>query len=260
MGRRLSSIVKPPIGIEHLTERTRLFDMEFLDIESKHQSWFEAVNVAVFTAMVGHDITHDYAHIQRVVLKVHELYGSEKHHLWARGVDPLILIVAAMVHGIGGNTYAEEAATSENDLVVSRQKETRKQETQRDVTFKFLRVLGCPPAVAGPAALIASLVSVSRQIQQEDEIVGLAQAYPSLKLLQDADRLDSLGWVGITRAGSGSTIESVIRLIDEVLVGFPAKMNTRTARKEAERRWAQMAEFRDGVMGQLDCCGALRAP
>jgi uncharacterized protein len=257
MRRRLSSIHKPPIGIEHLTDCTRLFDMDFLDVSRKHRAWFERVNIAVLQNMAEQDNSHDYAHIQRVVLKAHELYAVEKHRDWTKDMDLLSLLVGAMCHGIGDITYAEEVSTHE-ERAVALQKEFRKQEKQRDLLFKFLRSLDCPPAVAGPASLMASLVATPRQVQQEKEIVDLCQAYPSLKLLQDADRLDAMGWVGIMRAGTSGNIRAFIRLVDEVLVDYPMKMHTRTARREAERRWAQMVEFRDGVMTQMDCCDALR--
>jgi len=70
------------------------------------------------------------------------------------------------------------------------------------------------------------------------------------KIVQDADRLDAIGAIGITRAFAfggkkDRSMEETLRHFDEKLLLLKDLMNTDAAREMAERRHAFMVEFLD---------------
>ncbi|KAF9700864.1 hypothetical protein EKO04_000374 [Ascochyta lentis] len=273
--RRLSSIAKPssePSSTppSHTELDTRLLDPNFFHIEDDDRHWFARVNIAVRTAMTKlHTISHDYMHVQRVAVSAFSLYLDEKHQPWTREIDPRTIVVAAMVHEIGAIRYALDHAENEKDFGPRSPDSPDKVQTiQHDLVFEFLRRLDCPPDVAGPAALMASLVSFTREMQDKEKIFEHCEAYPALKFVLDADRLDGLGFVGIARLGafgsvhagrSSDTILSMVHLIDKRCVHYVGLMKTKGGKKEAEKRWAQMLEFRDGLVSQTNCSAGLRS-
>lgn len=274
MRRRLSSIAKPspessPAPPPHTHLDTRLLNADFFNIAEDDLTWFHKVNLAVRLEMAKLSTAHDYMHIQRVTVSAYTLYLDDKHHPWARDIDARTVVVAAMVHGIGSIKYAEGiAAKNSGSVSHGRDSSDTVQHAQHDLLFNFLRHLDCPPDVAGPAALIASLVSFTRETRDRGKIQDHCEAYPALRFVQDADRLDELGCVGIARlvAGGGwgaahgdETILSIVHRIDTRLVHYVGLMKTKGGRKEAEKRWAQMLEFREGLVGQTDCSTGLKA-
>lgn len=212
--------------------------------------------------------SHDYMHIQRVTVCAYSLYLDERHLPWTRDIDPRTIVIAALVHSVGGLKYLEDASENEKDFGHRRPNSPESvQNIQHDLVFEFLRRLDCPPDVAGPAALMASLVSFKREMGDREKVQDHCEAYPALRFVQDAERLDGLGFVGIARLGmfeggggkgkGERTILEMVRLVDERFVHYVGLMKTKTGRKEAERRWGQMLEFRDGLVSQTNCAVGL---
>jgi hypothetical protein len=59
----------------HDERDTRLFSLDKLEISDKHRKWFEAINMAVRDVMnsAEYDASHDYEHIQRVLMNANRL-------------------------------------------------------------------------------------------------------------------------------------------------------------------------------------------
>lgn len=271
--RRLSSIAKPssepsPTPPPHTYRDARLLDPDFFNISDNDRSWFLQVNLTVRSEIDRLNVYYDYMHTQRVAVSAYTLYQNEKHLPWARNIDPRTIVVGALVHEIGLIKYTEDLAENEKDFG-SRQPDSPDvvQHMQHDLVFEFLRRLNCPPDVAGPAALVASLVSFTREVKDKDKIQEHCEAYPALKFVQDADRLDGLGFVGIARLGmfgcvnaeKSETILSMVHHIDTRLVHYVGLMKTKSGKKEAEKRWAQMLEFRDELVSETDCSMGLQS-
>jgi uncharacterized protein len=242
---------------------TRLISLDKLmdgaAIADKDRRWFEKINIAVRAKMnsSAYDPSHDFEHVQRVVMNAHRLWHAEKDREVFRNVDPLVVYVAAMVHDIGDGKYL-------SDELVKMETDEADQEQQRDFIESFIRESApeCPPYIWGPASHVAALVSFIREIRNPVMVAQQCAAYPALQLVQDADRLDGLGAVGIVRGavyggvteprGTG-TVRRVVHIADERHARYPEMMKTRAGKKEAAKRWEAMKEIRNQIVQQANC-------
>lgn len=211
MRRRLSSIAKPTLEPttppSHIHPDKRLLDPDFFSIDAEDLTWFHKVNLAVRRDTSKLALAHDYMHVQRVTVTAYQLYQTDASQLWAQGIDPRTVVVAAMVSSLGALKYAEDHAENLKDFGPrTHDSPDAVQNIQHDLLFDFLRRLDCPPDVAGPAALIASLISFTQECRDREKVKDNCEAYPALRFVQDAVRLDELGCVGIARLGALSKV------------------------------------------------------
>jgi uncharacterized protein len=243
---------------------TRLLNLDALmdddPITAYQREWFARVNLAVLEYMNGptYDASHDYEHCIRVVNNAHRFWKAEKHHHWAREIDPLVIYTAALVHDVGDEKY--RVAKDGAKVVLDTHEAQR--ENQCDVVRDFLDALNVPPLVAGQAAYIASYVSFTRELNDPEPVIVAMNKFPALKFVQDADRLDALGPMGIARAclfggvnehRRYNTILKFLELVEYRFVHYPGLMKTKTGKKEADKAWAYMLEFKMGMLEQANC-------
>jgi len=192
--------------------------------------------------LCGH--VHDLLHVKRVVKNA--LFLAEEE-----GADAEVVEAAAWLHDLGrpfesetGECHAVESARIARELLASHPK--------RDA---IVHCIECHRFSRGP---------------EPDTLEG--------KILQDADRLDALGAVGIARIfafggqhgrpmydegdpfadsrevarPSGKKIEpySVDHFYNKQ-IKLPSLMHTESARREAERRWAFMEKFLAELRGEI---------
>jgi uncharacterized protein len=213
-----------------------LFDMNLLGVAPSDRKWFTAVDIAIRTFMNNLDASHNYQHIRRVVSNAEYLLVKEKKHReWARTLDPVVIWVACMTHDVGDAKYKVEDETRD----------------QNDIIDDFLKGCGCPLPIRRQAAYLAARVSFTLELQDEEGIAGFAEEYPAFRIIQDADRLDGLGAVGVSRlfvyGGANEIrrqgmIDSGIKLIEERFSHYPRLMKTETGKKMAEERYKWMVE------------------
>lgn len=189
---------------------------------------------------MSHDATgHNFDHIQRVIKTV-------KHILKDEPADPLVTLAAAYLHDVADDKLVSNPQTLENEI--------------KD----FLNQLDFSNEQITEILYITHNLSFSKSLSANPPKLSLAG-----QIVQDADRLDAIGAIGITRAiyyggANSETIydpeirprekmnkseyrnlsnETIINHFYEKLLKLTAMMNTETAKKIAKNRHQYMIDF-----------------
>ncbi|KAF2243325.1 hypothetical protein BU26DRAFT_115945 [Trematosphaeria pertusa] len=222
----------------------------FPGISTKDEELVDAVTAAVIKHMAHpiYDNSHDFEHVQRVVKLAADIYQSEVATNPECRLDPLTIVLACLVHEIGDAKYKTWFESLSKIYIL-------------------LTKCGVPEALAHTCQSIARLVSYTYETRHPAEIASFLTAHPELGVVQDADRLDALGIVGLGRclAYGGAektrrkqTIQRAFQLMDERFVHYKDMMKTPWGRDEAHRRWGRMEEVREVWIGETDVAGILK--
>lgn len=211
-GFRIKALTKPlsPTSYAMTYARdTRLLNLDALLCGVKpteyNRTWFTRVNIAVREYMNGpdYDALHDYEHCVHVLGIAHSLWMKERG---AWEMDPLVIFTAALVHDIGDGKYLK-SAVQDGALMTPEQQLER----QHKIVHSFLTDLEWPRHIADAAAEIASSVSFSLERNDPTHVQGVLRRHPALRIVQDADRLDALGEMGIARGALYGGVNDKLR-------------------------------------------------
>lgn len=188
----------------------------------------------------GGDVAHDVAHVRRVVAWARRLAEAE-------GADPAVVVPAAWLHDCVA-------------LPKSHPDRSRASRLAAEAAGAWLRASGFPERLV-PA--------VEHAVEAHSFSAGVEPRTVEAAVVQDADRLDALGAVGVARvyATAGALGSRLVHPEDPVpsepprrplddrqwatdhffvkLLGLPATMRTEAGRREAERRARFMRAFLD---------------
>ncbi|EEP81878.1 conserved hypothetical protein [Uncinocarpus reesii 1704] len=194
--------------------------------------------------MQHYDPSHNPAHVARVVRLAHRLLAAER----ARGsritYNETIITLAALLHDIGDRKYLVPGSTQDPATMV------------RDALLNS----GCDPTLAERAQTVVSNVAYSKEVKNPNIVARLIaeDGFPELAIVQDADRLDAIGAVGIGRCftylgakGPQLAADGLLRweLDDAVgifrtkLVNLELMMKTDSGRDMARKRSLKLREF-----------------
>ncbi|KAI9792324.1 MAG: hypothetical protein M1816_002549 [Peltula sp. TS41687] len=129
------------------------------------------------------DASHDYMHVCRVVTYAQYISTQESSTSTSTATnkyDPLVLTLAAYLHDVGDRKYTDDPAGN-------------------SAVSQFLRSCGLPPQQCQAVQAIVDAVSYSREVADPDHVREVLERHPELGPVQDADRLDALGAVGVAR-------------------------------------------------------------
>ncbi len=148
------------------------------------------------------DGSHDFNHIKRVVGLAYEIYSKT---LAVALKDPIsqsqpqpdltIVTLCALLHDVGDRKYLKENEDA-NTLVLN-----------------LLLDFGATRELAEKVQTICTAVSYSNEVKDEAYVRDLVKRWPELGIVQDADRLDSLGAVGLGRIFTYGKISSLFFLL-----------------------------------------------
>lgn len=203
-------------------------------------------DVATFVKsyMSHFDASHDWHHILRVVGLAKEIGQEELDRGHTHNMTKVIL--AALLHDVGDRKYLKEGQDGKT-LV-------------RDV----LLGMRAEDSLACCIQDICTNVSYSSEIKNPEHVKQVIIKYPELAIVQDADRIDAIGSIGIGRCftyggalfaearsacpgqddtANGRSMNQTMIHFDEKLVKLEAMMKTETGKQMAKERTERLKQF-----------------
>lgn len=185
--------------------------------------------------MQNYDSSHDMSHIRRVCNTAMLLVGTEGPSNGAcPRYDVDIIMLASLLHDVGDRKYLKPGEQG-NRLVQD-----------------FLSSQGASLALADKIQDIVNHVSYSSEIKNPAAVTAAITRHPELAVVQDADRLDALGAVGIGRCFSFNAarsehgaMQNAIQHFEDKLGRLEGMMKTDTGKAMAAERTRRLDMFRE---------------
>lgn len=195
------------------------------------------VTAFVENYMANYDGSHDFNHIKRVVGLAHLIYKEinaqrDEDQTLGEELDLHIITLAALLHDVGDKKYLEPGQDG-NTLVLA-----------------TLLGFGAPEDLAIKVQRIVLGVSYSSEIKDPLQVKALISKYPELAVVQDADRLDAIGAVGIGRtftfggAKGARHMGETIAHFEEKLEKLESMMKTVPGKRLARERNERLKTFK----------------
>ncbi|KAM7201493.1 hypothetical protein V8F33_003317 [Rhypophila sp. PSN 637] len=189
----------------------------------------QSITAYVKEYMRNYDASHSWDHIERVVGLARYIYDKSENK---DSLDLRTIQLAALLHDVGDRKYikpTEDPATLIANLLISH---------------------NCPKDLASKIQTICHGVSYSSEIKDTEKVVRLIEQYPELAVVQDADRLDALGAVGIARmftyggAKMNRPLQGGMDHFDEKLLKLEGMMKTDVGRQLGRERTQRLEDFK----------------
>ncbi|KAF2826091.1 hypothetical protein CC86DRAFT_292694 [Ophiobolus disseminans] len=203
-------------------------------IEEKHAELFKSINeyVHAYMSQPGHDNSHDYQHILRVVSNTNRVLEAELKANPSTTYDTSALFLAALLHDVGDHKYAKPGEDVENQISA------------------LLRERGADEELAQRVQTVVKHVSYTHEVKNPEGVVSTLKRYPELAIVQDADRLDAIGAIGVARCVSFSAAKfpdqpmtRAIDHFDEKLYKLADMMKTKSGKEMAQHRKKLLENF-----------------
>ncbi|KAL2277111.1 hypothetical protein FJTKL_00244 [Diaporthe vaccinii] len=205
------------------------------NVTGTYEELIKSVSSYVKEYMSHYDPSHDYNHIQRV----HHLAllildkESQSEPAAKSPYDKTLLTLGALLHDVGDHKYllpGQDSTTLVRDVLLER---------------------GCPADLADRVQDLVLHVSFSSEKKDPQKVLDKIASIPELAIVQDADRLDAIGAVGIARCFtfggakmSARGLSGCVDHFEEKLELLEGMMKTGTGRQLARERTERLKVFR----------------
>lgn len=232
---RFSDYAEGRIGPSKGRAAVDVLDGISLDMEAEMQLVAEASAYAQ-DWMSQYDASHDWSHVQRVLNMALHLMKEEGRITGNADIyDQTVVTLAALLHDVGDRKYMRPEA----------------KEDPKSMVHDFLAHKGAAYELAARVQDVINHVSYSNEVADPTSVTSCLQRHPELAVVQDADRLDALGAVGISRCFTYSAIKGDQEdSINDSLAHFESKllklermMKTQSGRIEAQKRSQVIRDF-----------------
>ncbi|KAH8925029.1 hypothetical protein BT69DRAFT_1308033 [Atractiella rhizophila] len=185
--------------------------------------------------MGQYDASHDFQHLIRVVSLTFDLAASSPFPRSSAGQsdwDRNVLMISALLHDVGDKKYSD--GTGANSV------------------HEYLRSKGCSETFSQAIHELISSVSYTFETSNSPSVTSeRLLKYPELACVQDADRLDAIGAIGIGRTftfggakkRSGAGMSGTLDHFDEKLILLGGMMKTPAGKQLGEERTKRLKEF-----------------
>lgn len=194
------------------------------------------------------DASHDFKHVLRVTAIAIKILDQEQQRAQREKkapYDPHTVILGALLHDVDDRKYRINGA---EDLPLVRQELTR---------------LGLEASKATRIQMLVDGVSYSSEKKNPQRVRDLLITVPELAIVQDADRLDAIGAVGVGRCfayGAAKTTRDLAGTMDhfdDKLLKLECMMKTETGRHLGQRYTARLREFQSWWQEETDFASSL---
>lgn len=179
------------------------------------------------------DASHDWEHIVRVGSLANLIYRRSLNSgdVTADTCSHRKLILAALLHDVADRKYIQpdqDAAT---------------------VLFELLTSFGAETSLAEDVQTICHGVSYNNEVNNPAAVIALVAKHPEVGIVQDADRLDSIGAIGIGRvftyggAKTKRSLQGSLHHFDYKLLHLVPLMKTQAGREMAHERTERLRLF-----------------
>jgi uncharacterized protein len=203
-----------------------------VSIKDEDKELFASINAFVCEYMSQYDNSHDYQHILRVVSNTNRILQTELKANPSTAYDTTTLFLAALLHDVGDHKYAKPGEDIANQIA------------------NVLRGYGASEELALKVQTIVKHVSYTHEVHNPSGVASILKQYPELAIVQDADRLDAIGAVGIARCFSFGAakmpdlpMSRAVNHFGEKLYKLAGMMKTDAGKEMARRRHKVLEEF-----------------
>lgn len=195
--------------------------------------------------MSQNDASHNFEHIQRVIGLSQYIYTHTADPL-RQHLDLRVITLSALLHDVGDRKYLK-AGDDPSTMVNA-----------------VLRALGTPEELSARVQAICLGVSYSTEVSDPERTGRLIRQHPELAVVQDADRLDSIGAIGVGRCFTfggarteSASLEEAMGQVETRLLRVGEMMKTEVGARLAKERCRRLRTFRDwwreeeGMLGMV---------
>lgn len=180
------------------------------------------------------DSSHDYSHILRVLALSQQILAATQRNSPHTVYNSTLVTLLALLHDIGDKKYLTSPSSSIGLGPVE----------------EFLISAGCAPDLAATVQELVSNVSYSHERENPDRVARAIAKHPELAIVQDADRLDAIGAVGIGRTftygasrNQGKGMSGVMDHFEDKLVKLGEGMKTAEGKRLGKERGERIVMF-----------------
>lgn len=211
------------------------------NITDSARALISSVEEYVKDYMSHYDASHDYKHIERVCGLTRTLLEGERTRApllqssesGTTKYDETLIALGALLHDVGDKKYlqpGQDATTLVRDVLLEK---------------------GAAAKLAHRVQDLVLHVSFSTERKDPQKVLETIAAIPELAIVQDADRLDAIGAVGIARCftfggakGRQDGLDGAIEHFTDKLEILEGMMKTETGRRLARERTERLKTFR----------------
>lgn len=194
------------------------------------------------------DASHDFNHVLRVTAIAIKILEQEQKRTQRHGravYDPQTVILGALLHDVDDKKYRVSGG---QDVPLVQQELIR---------------LGLETTQAAKIQTLVDGVSYSSEKKNPQRVRDLLITVPELAIVQDADRLDAIGAVGIGRCfayGAAKTsrdLASTMEHFDDKLLKLEDMMKTETGRQLGRGYAARLRQFQSWWQEETEFASSL---
>lgn len=181
------------------------------------------------------DSSHDYSHILRVLALSRQILAATQRTSPHTVYNSTLVTLLALLHDVGDKKYSSSPSSSSIGV---------------GPVEEFLISAGCAPGLAATVQTLVSNISYSHERENPDRVARAIAEHPELAIVQDADRLDAIGAVGIGRTftygaskNQGKGMSGVMDHFEDKLVKLGGGMKTAEGKRLGKERGERIAMF-----------------